>query len=92
VPRSGHAGKALAPVRLVVLDSHGHAVAAGTLVSLRLKSGKLSGVVQKRTDKNGAISFSGLKIAKAGPYTLLASAHGLKTSFAAPLLVLPARK
>jgi hypothetical protein len=79
VTRVGHVHKALPALRVQVLDSTGHHVKAGVLVRLRLRSGKLSGILAKRTDKNGQVSFSGLTFLSAGQYTLLATVAGVPT-------------
>jgi hypothetical protein len=77
-------------VRLQVLDAHGHAVKAGTLINIHLASGKLRGTLREHTDKNGIVSFSGLSILKAGRYTLLASTAGLHATAALRITILPA--
>jgi hypothetical protein len=66
------------PVRIEVLDAHGHHIKAGTLVSIRLVSGHLRGILARRTDKNGQVNFSGLSIARAGHYTLEVTVAGIR--------------
>jgi hypothetical protein len=90
-PQSIHAGKHLAPVRVQVFDAKGHHLAAGTLVTLRLTSGKITGILRRRTDAHGSIVFTKLTVMRAGHYTLVATAQGLKTAFAQRLTILPAK-
>jgi hypothetical protein len=87
--RSLHAaaGQALPPLKLQVLDGAGHPVGPGVRVDLRLTHGKLTGLLHKRTDKHGQIDFKGLKIAKAGHYTLVVTVHGTKATFKLPITI-----
>ncbi len=73
----GQVNQNLPTVRLQVLDSHNRPVKGGTLVTLKLRSGKLLGKKDLLTDKNGMVNFTGLKVAHAGHYTLLATAPKL---------------
>jgi len=78
---TAHAGHAFG-LRVRLLDGHGHAVKAGTKVHLQLASGHLAGHLTVKTDKHGFAVFTGLRAARAGHYTLLATVPGFTASAA----------
>jgi hypothetical protein len=90
VPTTGLAGKTLAAVRLRVLNASGRAVRAGTRVILKLVSGHHSTTVQGKTNAQGIVTFTGLKLTQTGHYTLQVSTPGLSTTVTRHLTILPA--
>jgi hypothetical protein len=75
-------------VRLRVLGNDRKPVKSGTLVTLKIVQGHHSKTVRSKTNGQGVVTFTGLKLA-AGHYTLEATALGLKKPLTRSLTVLP---